>query len=593
MTALKSHARDYRLLSNQFFRLLPYQVLMLVINAANIIIDSVFASNSIGKAAMSAIGFYSPLDHFLYAVSITLVSGSQLLVGKSMGKNHLDSLQSIFSTDLIVSAVVSCCLSVLMVLASVTGLAGLFVEDAAELAAVNDYFMGMAPGIPALILGQQLFSFLSMENQTRRTTAASIACIALNTGMDLLLVSVLKAGTFGLGLASSVAEWTFFGVMAWFYFSGKSDIRFSRKTFRKKTAFAIIRQGYSGALSRFVEMFRCFVVNLLLIRYVASLGLSVFAAVNSVMAVFWPVPFGMMAVTRMMLGVSLGEEDRKSVSDIMRIGILRGGLLQVCITAFIILMAVPFSSLFWSAGDPAFEMTVTGFRIIPLCMPLSVFSLLFACYAQATDNKFLKIVLPVVDGAAGVVLFSLLLIPGMGMTGLWIANILNGLLCLTLIVSYAISKNRRAVRSLEDLLVFPENFGVPENDRMDIEIRQLSEVMSISGQVVDFCLQRGVDKRRAIYAGLAMEEMAGNIVSHGFAADKKSHCVNIRVVRKEDDIILRLRDDCIPFNPSERMRIIDNPEDPCGNIGLRIVYGLARDVRYQFLLGLNVLTVVM
>ena len=45
--------------------------------------------------------------------------------------------------------------------------------SAAELAAVNDYFMGMAPGIPALILGQQLFSFLSMENQTRRTTAAS------------------------------------------------------------------------------------------------------------------------------------------------------------------------------------------------------------------------------------------------------------------------------------------------------------------------------------------------------------------------------------------------------------------------------------
>ena len=73
---------DYKLLSKLYFRLLPYQALLLLINAANGIVDSLFASNFIGTTAMSAIGFYSPLTHFLFSISIMLVSGSQLLVGK-------------------------------------------------------------------------------------------------------------------------------------------------------------------------------------------------------------------------------------------------------------------------------------------------------------------------------------------------------------------------------------------------------------------------------------------------------------------------------------------------------------------------------
>ena len=80
---------DHKLLARVFFRLLPYQMLLLVINAVNGIVDSLFASNVVGKTAMSAIGFYSPLNHFLFALSIMLVSGSQLLVGKALGRNQL------------------------------------------------------------------------------------------------------------------------------------------------------------------------------------------------------------------------------------------------------------------------------------------------------------------------------------------------------------------------------------------------------------------------------------------------------------------------------------------------------------------------
>ena len=59
---------------------------------------------------------------------------------------------------------------------------------------------------------------------------------------------------------------------------------------------------------------------------------------------------------------------------------------------------------------------------------------------------------------------------------------------------------------------------------------------------------------------------------------------------QEEKIVLRIKDDCIPFDPGELANIA-SPDDPVSNIGIRLAYGLADEVSYQNLLGLNVLTV--
>ena len=87
-----------------------------------------------------------------------------------------------------------------------------------------------------------------------------------------------------------------------------------------------------------------------------------------------------------------------------------------------------------------------------------------------------------------------------------------------------------------------------------------------------------------------MEEMAANIIQHGFTKDRRKHSVDVRVVHKDGDVILRIKDDCVPFDPSERQKMADE-EDKTKNIGIRMVFRMASEVRYQNILGLNVLTV--
>ena len=144
----KREIHDSRhLLSNRalqtgvFFRLLPYQILLIVISAVNGIVDSLYASNAIGKETMSAIGLYGPLNHFLYAASIMLVSGSQMLYGRYLAKDR-KRIQSIFSVTLLVSVLLSLFTVLLLVLGASLRWTRVLVSEEPVLQALNAYIYG-------------------------------------------------------------------------------------------------------------------------------------------------------------------------------------------------------------------------------------------------------------------------------------------------------------------------------------------------------------------------------------------------------------------------------------------------------------------
>ena len=167
---------------------------------------------------------------------------------------------------------------------------------------------------------------------------------------------------------------------------------------------------------------------------------------------------------------------------------------------------------------------------------------------------------------------------------------MNGVVTTLVIVGYSWLKNRRFPGNMEQLMVIPESFGAAESERLDLSVGSMEEVVRIAEQVQKFCLSRGIDERRAYLSGLSMEEMAGNIVDHGFRKDNKRHSVDVRVVHKDGGVILRIKDDCVPFDPGERRRLAEDG-DITKNIGIRMVFRLASEVKYRNILGMNVLTI--
>lgn len=137
---MKRNSNEYRLLTELYFRLLPYQVSLLVINAVNGIVDTLYASNVIGTSAMSAIGLFGPINIFLSAASIVLVSGSQILYGRYVTTKR-EKLPELFTVDLLIALGFSLLTSTVLVLAVVTGLTRLLVSQQPDLKMLNQYIL--------------------------------------------------------------------------------------------------------------------------------------------------------------------------------------------------------------------------------------------------------------------------------------------------------------------------------------------------------------------------------------------------------------------------------------------------------------------
>ena len=583
--------RNLKMIMSLMVRLLPVQILAAAVGSINGIVSSYFATNYVGIDAMSAVGLYSPVGFLLGAVSTLLAGGFAILSGQYLGQNRMDRLQSVFALDLVVSTIAALILAAAGFFLGMRDLTGMFTQDAAIRLLFNRYLIGQAIGILPLILGGQMPVFLAIENQRKRTTAASVIYIAVNLVLNLVFVKNMKMEAFGLALASSLGMWVFLLVQLQYFLSDKAVLKPVFRHIAWGESVRVAAVGFPGAASLLYQTVRGLIVNNLLTLHTGSMGLSAFAAANNLLGIFWALPGGILAVSRLLISVSEGEEDRRTLADIMRVVLKCFVPLVLVVDMLIMALSVPLARLFFQdPAVPAFGMMVSCLRILPLCMPLSVICMHFVCYGQSSGKHLYVNLLSLLDGVVCVAGFSYLLSGFLGIRGVCWANVLNGIVTTLFIVGCAWIRQKHFPQNMEELMMIPEEFGVPEEDRIDVSVRTVEEVVDVAQRVQAFCLARGVDEKRAYYAGLSMEEMAGNVVEHGFSKDSRKHTVDLRTSLRRGKVILRIKDDCVPFDPQKRKELSEG-EDVTKNIGIRMVYSMADSIEYRNILGLNVLTI--
>ena len=582
---------DAKMISDLFFRLLPVQILLVAVGSINSLIDGAMAGTFIGPIAMAMIGLYAPAIKIIETINTVLLGGSQILCGQFLGKNQIDRTCSVFSLDMSLLLLISVLFTALGMIAPRL-LAGILGADRETIGGLADYILGMSPGIIPWLLSMQLTAFLQIEQQQKRTYASMAVMAAVNVGLDYLFIHELGMGMLGLGLATSVSYWAAFAVLGSYYFTGKATIVFRRQGIDWKDFQKIVIIGFPGAIVTFCLAVRGVVLNALLLRYSGNDGICALSALNTCGGLLYAVTAGLGSATRLLVSIYIGEEDPASLTIVMRTALTKGIAMVSGVAALVFLLAGPISGIFFEDHSSAvYHLTVLLFRIYPFCMPLSAINVIMVNYFQSASRMKIVHVLSIMDGVAGTVLSSLILAPVLGAAGVWIAHVLNGVYTLAAVVVYSCMHRRKIPHSIEDLLAIPEDFGVAEDQRLDISIHNETEVTETSQLVMDFCRRVGIDAKRSIYAGLCMEEMAGNIVEHGFT-DGKDHMVDVRVVNRPEGLLLRIKDDCRAFNPKEKLELID-PEDVTHNIGLRMAQRFARELSYSNVLGLNVLTILL
>lgn len=124
-------------------------------------------------------------------------------------------------------------------------------------------------------------------------------------------------------------------------------------------------------------------------------------------------------------------------------------------------------------------------------------------------------------------------------------------------------------------------------DEISADIDTQKEVMEFSEKAWQFCVDKGESNRIAYLTSLAVEEMAKNVIDHGFTKDKKDHMLSARIVHKEDELIIRMRDNCVSFDPRKKYEQIYANGNNSSNMGIRMIMAEASEVTYTSMFNLN------
>ncbi|MCI6435288.1 MAG: MATE family efflux transporter [Clostridiales bacterium] len=575
------------LVSRLYWRLLPVLILSCVVISANAFIDSVFAGRFLGTQAMALIGLFGPVSTLFSGLASVFATGAQQLCCSEMGDGNSRRLRQIFNAGLMFLLGSGIFCGVLLFLFRRELAAGLGTRGTMQ-AELSAYMVGISLGIVGQLLSCYLMPFLQINGHNRLSYLAMAVNLVGNMGFNTLFVAVLSWGLLGMGLATSLSSLFCVGVMLPVFCQKKELAHFDPHGLKVRDLVDIARIGSPVLMFHAGLFIKNYGMNCALLNGSIMDSVAVLTLQGSLCGILGALGFSSGTVVQMLSSFFIGEGDRKSVLEVFAVSMKNG--LSLCILAILLLLScsMPILRLFGLEGGATQAMALRMLRMLCLAILLNLVLTVLVKLLQAAEKLALANAITFLENAFQGV-FALLFVGKLGPDAAWAANSVATALCLLVVMVYGLSGGADCWRDPLRFLHFPTDFGSAVDARMTLTICSQELVMDAARGLMEFCKRQGMSERACMTAGVCVEELAGNVVKHGFQ-NQKSGTVWVLATIQNKTLTLRIRDNCIRFDPKEYLRL-SVQDYTSEHIGIRLVAGLAESVEYKNMFGMNMLTI--
>ena len=587
MNWMKTITTREGLVSRLYWRLLPVLILSCVVISANAFIDSVFAGRFLGTQAMALIGLFGPVSTLFSGLASVFATGAQQLCCSEMGDGNSRRLRQIFNAGLMFLLGSGIFCGVLLFLFRRELAAGLGTRGTMQ-AELSAYMVGISLGIVGQLLSCYLMPFLQINGHNRLSYLAMAVNLVGNMGFNTLFVAVLSWGLLGMGLATSLSSLFCVGVMLPVFCKKKELAHFDPHCLKVRDLVDIARIGSPVLMFHAGLFIKNYGMNCALLNGSIMDSVAVLTLQGSLCGILGALGFSSGTVVQMLSSFFIGEGDRKSVLEVFAVSMKNG--LSLCILAILLLLScsMPILRLFGLEGGATQAMALRMLRMLCLAILLNLVLTVLVKLLQAAEKLALANAITFLENAFQGV-FALLFVGKLGADVAWAANPVATALCLLAVMVYGLSGGADCWRDPLRFLHFPTDFVSAVDARMTLTICSQELVMDAARGLMEFCKRQGMSERACMTAGVCVEELAGNVVKHGFQ-NQKSGTVWVLATIQNKTLTLRIRDNCIRFDPKEYLRL-SVQDYTSEHIGIRLVAGLAESVEYKNMFGMNMLTI--
>ena len=555
-------------------------VLMTVAMQLGNVVDGMIVGNLLGADAMAAIEISMPVLLLLQMPAMLLAMGGAAEAAVLLGKRALKKAGGVFTASLVAGIAVSL-LFALFTPFLPEPLAFALSGNEALAALACPYIMVNFGGIPILTVAIIFCYFMNADNHPQLGSALFIIANVVNLVLDFVFIKGFHMGMAGSAL-STVIGYLAGMVTVVFYFSSKHRMLRLQKLDKKLFEYVGLaaKAGIPSAAFTLMSALKSVIINSAIVRVLGNDSMAVYSVCANAVLIAELCVGGIIGLIQNIAGILYGERDYFGIRTLCR-KVLTYSYLAIAVL-LLLFLAVPqvIAGLFGITEGNMLGLCKMALRIFACIFPFYVYNKFLMSYYQTILQPGLSTVVTVLQGFLVIVPFSLAGIILWGLPGVCLMAVASEAVTILLSFLYRIWGQRRGRFEAGGVYMLPE---VMVEKSLDCSIgNDIGEVVAFRDKLMLFCADNHIAEREAKILGLAVEELAVNIVQYGYR-DGSKNFIDISFTVQDDKYILRIRDDGIPFNPLE----YQGQEQQVTLGGIPLLKKLISDLQYTRVLNMN------
>lgn len=570
-------SRTPYLVGKAFRSFLLASVLTAAASQVATLVDGLMLSHFVNEEAMSAVNITSPVNQVLFAICILLGVGGSMLAGIAIGKHRRDEASRLFSV-VTTSAVAIGIVAALAGMLWLSPLVGVLCPDTGLQPYVDDYLGVSIIGSPVYMLMVVMQTFVTLDGEPRRVTAAVAASTVVNLCLDYITIVPLGWGITGAAVSTVVSYVAALGVLLP-HFRKAGTLTYSLPR-HNLTLRAIASMGMPFGIATVLIAVQMLGNNLVAMDYLGAAGIVTLSVCMYMLRFSMIILTGTLESFQPVAAILKGSGDNNGVALVLGRAYRFLGVSLAALALVLILFPGLIETIF-GIDDPA------SVSVMDMALPAYALNIVLQCAVyllipvyQIYSHRSLALVISFGQPLLPMLCFwglSTLHTSGAAWLNPWWGFALGQIAVMLILLPLALTRRGNHRRFV---LIPRDN----PDSIFDTTVQPSLPMMGDALAGIDAWLASqdiGDTLRHRVV--LAVEENVKNIIEHALGERPSSSAIDVRISITPETIRAMIRDEGVPFNPIE--------QDPGTGIGLKLVRDTSDSEKYEYIFHQNLLTV--
>ena len=572
---------DY-LIKKKFYSYLFPGILMVVAMQLGNVVDGIIVGNILGSTALAAVSLSTPVLYFLQLPAFILAAGGSAQASVYLGKREIKKASEIFSVSIVTGITISLvyCLTA-PVLAH--PLAYMLAGTPQLENLLYPYILVNMLGIPILTIAVVCSYFFNVDNNLVLGTFMFIIANIVNLVLDYVFLKFTSMGMYGAALSTMIGYMTGLVLVIPYTFSKKRmlSFRFAGIWKNKSDILEVLKAGAPSGMFFIMLSLKDLILNSCVVRILGQNAMEIYSVCTNSVFVVELFAGGVVGLVQTICGILYGEKDyygiRRVIRRVVALCVVLTGILTILFMAFPQVVA----GLFGYNNAEYMNVMLICIRLFSLSFIFYALNKFFQIYYQTILMSVPALLDTVLQGSIVLIPVTFILLYAKGIYGVCLGAACSELLTLLILCGFVLLRQKHGKFPQKGLLLIPEK---DNENYVDVTIRgEVTEGIEISQKLIESCMEHGIDRKKANLIGIAAEEIAVNISRYGYKKGKRNY-IDISLSKTDGKLMLRIRDDGVPFDPTQYQ---EKEVDKFEIHGISLIKKTAAHLSYVRVLNMN------